>query len=42
MYREDHVSKTHDGGIKDMRHDRKEVWITPNLLKTRKMLCVID
>ena len=27
VYRENTISKTHDGGLKDMRSDRKEVWI---------------
>ena len=31
VYREDMVTKTHDGGLKDMRRERKEVWIHPNL-----------
>ena len=26
------VTKTHDGGLRDMRRDRKEVWIHPNLV----------
>ena len=30
VYREDHVTKTHDGGLKDMRRDRKIVWVYPN------------
>ena len=30
VYREDTVSKTHDGGLKDMRSDRKVVWVYPN------------
>ena len=30
VYREDSVTKTHDGGLKDMRHERKTVWIYPN------------
>ena len=30
VYREDAVSKTHDGGIADRKTDRKEVWIYPN------------
>ena len=30
MYCEDCVTKTHDGGLQDMRRDRKEVWIYPN------------
>ena len=30
VYREDAVSKTHDGGIDDRKSDRKEVWVYPN------------
>ena len=30
VYREDHVTKTHDGGLKDMQRDRKVVWVYPN------------
>ena len=30
VYKEDAISKTHDGGLADMRRDRKEVWIFPN------------
>ena len=30
VYREDAVSKTHDGGIQDRKSDWKEVWIYPN------------
>ena len=30
VYREDAVSKTHDGGIADRKSDCKEVWIYPN------------
>ena len=30
VYQEDSVTKTHDGGLHDMRHDRKVVWIYPN------------
>ena len=29
VYREDACTKTHDGGLKDMRNDRKEVWVVP-------------
>ena len=36
VYREDKVSKTHDGGLKDMRRDRKEVWIHPNTKKPER------
>ena len=31
LYEEDSVTKTHDGGLHDMCHDRKTVWIYPNL-----------
>ena len=30
VYQEDTVTKTHNGGLKDMHHDRKTVWIYPN------------
>ena len=30
VYREDSCTKTHDGGLKDMRNDRKIVWVYPN------------
>ena len=30
VYREDTISNTHDGGLKDMRSDRKEVWVFPS------------
>ena len=30
LYQEDFVTKTQDGGLKDMRRDRKTVWIYPN------------
>ena len=30
VYQEDHVTKTHDGGLKDMRREHKTVWIYPN------------
>ena len=30
VYREDMVTETHDGGIKDMRRERKVVWVHPN------------
>ena len=31
VYREDCVTKTHDGGLKDMRRERKVVWVYPNV-----------
>ena len=30
VYREDSVTKTHDGGLNDMRKDRKIVWVYPS------------
>ena len=30
VYREDYITKTHNGGLADMKHDRKEVVIVPN------------
>ena len=30
VYQEDCVTKTHDGGLKDIKHERKLVWIYPN------------
>ena len=30
VYREDTVTKTHDGGLNDMRKDRKIVWVYPS------------
>ena len=30
VYREDCTTKTHDGGLKDMRADRKIVWVYPS------------
>ena len=30
VYREDFVTKTHDGGLKDRKSDHKEVWVYPN------------
>ena len=30
VYHEDQVTKTHDGGLKDMHRERKVVWIYPN------------
>ena len=30
VYLEDSTTKTHDGGLNDMRRERKEVWVYPN------------
>ena len=30
VYQEDSVTKTHDGGLNDMRRERKTVWVYPN------------
>ena len=35
VYREDYISKTHDGGLGDMKSDRKEVVVFPNDDPTR-------
>ena len=37
VYREDSCTKTHDGGLKDMRNERKIVWVYPN--KTNIQRC---
>ena len=43
VYREDHVTKTHDGGINDMKHKRKEVVIFPNLSNpSRDIVYLVD
>ena len=30
VYREDYVTKTHDGGLADMRREKKVVWLFPS------------
>ena len=42
VYREDAVSKTHDGGITDRKSDRKEVWIYPNDNVSRCTVRLVD
>ena len=42
VYREDTISKTHDGGLKDMRSDRKEVWVFPNENPERCCVRLVD
>ena len=43
VYREDHVTKTHDGGLNDMKHKRKEVVIFPNLKDpSRDLVTLVD
>ena len=39
VYREDQVTKTHDGGIRDMRRDRKVIWVHPNVRNPER--CVV-
>ena len=39
VYTEDTVTKTHDGGLADMRHERKVCWIFPN--KTNIIRCPV-
>ena len=43
VYREDHVTKTHDGGLNDMKHKHKEVVIFPNKNNpTRDLVYLVD
>ena len=35
VYREDSITKTHDGGLNDMRRERKIVWVFPSENKQR-------
>ena len=42
MHREDAVTKTHDGGIKDRKSDRKEVWVYPHVIPKRCTVRLVD
>ena len=42
VYREDTVSKTHDGGLNDMKNDRKEVYVFPNENFDRDPVRLVD
>ena len=42
VYREDTVTKTNKGGLKDMKKECKIVWIKPNEDKTRCTVCIIE
>ena len=42
IYREDCVSKTHDGGISDRKSDRKEVWIYPHINTDRCTVRLVE
>ena len=42
VYREDCVTKTHDGGINDMRRDRKVVWVYPSTNIERCPVRLVD
>ena len=42
VFREDTVSKTHDGGIKDMNSERKEVWVFPNENESRCCVRLVE
>ena len=35
VYREDSITKTHDGGLNDMRRERKIVWVFPSENRSR-------
>ena len=41
-YKEDSVTKTHNGGLKDMKHDRKQGTIWPNNVFDRDPVRLID
>ena len=36
VYQENRISKTHDGGLKDMHHNRKMVWVYPNVTNPQR------
>ena len=42
VYREDFITKSHDGGIKDRKNDRKVVWVYPNQDKTRCTVRLVE
>ena len=42
VYREDTIMKTHDGGLKDMRNDRKEVWVFPAVNTSRCCVRLVE
>ena len=43
VYREDFVTKTHDGELNDMNYDRKECWIFPNkTMIERCPVCLVE
>ena len=42
VFREDTVSKTHDGGLKDMNSEHKEVWVFPNEDSLRCCVRLVD
>ena len=42
VYREDSVSKTHDGGLNDMKNDRKEIYVFPDENFNRDPVRLVD
>ena len=42
VYREDFVTKTHDGGMKDRKSERKVVWVYPNNDPNRCTVRLVD
>ena len=38
LYQDDSITKTHDGGLKDMQRERKVVWVYPNLSNVSRCL----
>ena len=42
VYREDNITKTNDGGLKDLRKERKVVWVYPSKDTTRCTVRLVD
>ena len=42
VYREDFITKTHDGGLKDRKSDRKVVWVFPSNDPTRCTVRLVE
>ena len=42
VYKEDHITKTNDGGLNSLKKERKVVWVLPSSDVTRCPVCLID
>ena len=42
VYREDSITKTHDGGLADMHRDRKIVWVYPSEKEVRCPMILVE